>query len=284
MLEEQILMSTKGLGQFLNNIFSQKQNKFGTSSVSRKSAEESFQNTTPLSQFKPVSIHESFADSSLHWQETSSSCFTTEEIGSGRRITKYIGPKEGQVIIPAQIDGIKVTEIGAGAFSGCTGLTNIIIPGTVIEIWYDAFNGCSDLVNITVPDSVIEIGESAFACCTNLASFNIPKYIQTIELSAFICCESLTNITIPGSLSRICMGVFQGCSNLTNVTIQKGVEAIGPGAFEWCINLSNIIIPNSITEIRDDAFMWCSNLTIHTPAGSYAEQYARKNRIPFSAI
>ena len=31
------------------------------------------------------------------------------------------------------------------------------------------------------------------------------------------------------------------------------------------------------------AFYNCPNLTIHAPAGSYAEQYARDNTIPFVA-
>ena len=33
----------------------------------------------------------------------------------------------------------------------------------------------------------------------------------------------------------------------------------------------------------DWAFVDCPNLTIHAPAGSYAEQYAKENHIPFVA-
>lgn len=39
-----------------------------------------------------------------------------------------------------------------------------------------------------------------------------------------------------------------------------------------------------MTEIDKRAFDGCPNLTIHAPAGSYAEQYAKKNNIPFEPI
>ena len=33
--------------------------------------------------------------------------------------------------------------------------------------------------------------------------------------------------------------------------------------------------------ISKNAFKYCKNLTIHAPAGSHAEQYAKKHNIPF---
>ncbi len=35
--------------------------------------------------------------------------------------------------------------------------------------------------------------------------------------------------------------------------------------------------------IGTDAFKDCHKLTIHAPAGSYAEQYAKENNIPYVA-
>ena len=52
--------------------------------------------------------------------------------------------KEAKYIVPAS-----VTSIGNGAFSGCTGLTNISIPNSVTNIGYYAFSGCKN-VKITV--------------------------------------------------------------------------------------------------------------------------------------
>jgi hypothetical protein len=45
----------------------------------------------------------------------------------------------------------------------------------------------------------------------------------------------------------------------------------------------NVSIPGSVTYIGALAFNECPNLTIHAPAGSYAETYAKENNIPFVA-
>jgi len=55
-----------------------------------------------------------------------------------------------------------VTEIGRGAFRGCTGLTSIVIPDSVTKIGEYAFGGCTGLTSIVIPDSVTEIGRDAF--------------------------------------------------------------------------------------------------------------------------
>ena len=45
--------------------------------------------------------------------------------------------------------------------------------------------------------------------------------------------------------------------------------------------MTDICLPASILEIGADAFKDCHKLTIHAPAGSYAETYAKENNIPF---
>ena len=44
-----------------------------------------------------------------------------------------------------------VTEIGQGAFSGCSAMTNIEIPDTVSKIDGSAFSGCSALTSLSLP-------------------------------------------------------------------------------------------------------------------------------------
>ena len=43
-------------------------------------------------------------------------------------------------------------------------------------------------------------------------------------------------------------------------------------------------LPQSVKQIRDYAFAYCPKLTIHAPADSYAEQYAKENNIPFQEL
>jgi hypothetical protein len=45
-----------------------------------------------------------------------------------------------------------------------------------------------------------------------------------------------------------------------------------------------VTIPASVTKIGPYAFQKCAGLTIHAPAGSYAEQYAKKNSVKFEML
>ena len=51
-----------------------------------------------------------------------------------------------------------VTSICASAFSGCTALTKVTLPNTLLEIGNTAFYNCSSLTEITLPDSVKGLG------------------------------------------------------------------------------------------------------------------------------
>ena len=48
-----------------------------------------------------------------------------------------------------------------------------------------------------------------------------------------------------------------------------------------CKRLTDLTIPGSVTEIGRDAFYMCRDLTLTVPEGSYAEQYAKENEIPY---
>ena len=66
--------------------------------------------------------------------------------------------------------------------------------------------------------------------------------------------------------------------NNQDFVIENGVltKYNGPGG--------DVTIPEGVTEIGGSAFDGCKKLTIHAPAGSAAEQYAKKYKIPFKAI
>jgi len=56
-----------------------------------------------------------------------------------------------------------VTSIEDGAFFECTGLTSVVIPGSVTSIGDGAFMECTGLTALVIPDSVITIGPNAFS-------------------------------------------------------------------------------------------------------------------------
>ena len=96
------------------------------------------------------------------------------EVDDGKvTITDYTGAG-GDVIVPAEIDGLPVTAIGDNAFCHCTGLTSITLPEGCTTIGYYAFSGCTGLNSITLPNSLTTISIGAFKRCTGLTSINIP--------------------------------------------------------------------------------------------------------------
>ena len=123
-----------------------------------------------------------------------------------------------------------VTSIGRSAFTGCRGITSIVVAST--NPVYDSRNNCNAIIqtrnniliagckNSIIPDSVTGIGDCAFQGCHSLSSMIIPN--------------SVTNI---GSYA------FQNCSGLSSVTIPDSVTSIGQNAFSYCNRLKSIYLP-----------------------------------------
>ena len=109
-----------------------------------------------------------------------------------------------------------VTEIGEGAFKGCTALASVEIPSSVTEIDNSAFEGCKALSSVVIPESVTAIGKRAFYGCTALASVVIPASVTTIGYQVFYG-TALASVVIPESVTEIGKYAFEGCESLTAV-------------------------------------------------------------------
>ena len=109
-----------------------------------------------------------------------------------------------------------VQEIGDSAFSGCKGLTGILIPEgvTVIENLAFAATGMSD---VTIPNTVQSIGESAFANCRELKSVSIEGSVKTLKQLTFNICYDLQTIYLPESIEKIEQNTFFDCRSLKDV-------------------------------------------------------------------
>ena len=121
--------------------------------------------------------------------------FTYTDNGSDITITGYTG-SDTDIIIPSNIIGKPVVEIGDNAFKNNTTLTSVIIPDSVTIIGSSAFYGCTGLTSITIPNSVTSIGNYAFVYCSSLTSITIPDSVTTIYSQAFQG-SALISINIP---------------------------------------------------------------------------------------
>ena len=129
---------------------------------------------------------------------------------------------------------------------------------------------------------VIGIGEDAFYRRDSLTSVTISEGVTRIDGGAFYWCESLASAIIPDSVTSIGEWAFKECYTLTNVTIGSNVTSIGGFAFFGCESLRDVAIPASVTDIGEYTFAECEELILTVTEGSFAEQYAQENNIPYA--
>ena len=157
-----------------------------------------------------------------------------------------------------------ILRIGGWAFYGCTGLTSVSIPNSVTEIGSEAFSGCVRLTSVTIPNSVIKIGDYAFSGCTRLTSITIPNSITEIHSGAFYGCTGLTSVAFNAekctNMGSVTYPAFSGCTNLTTLTIGEMVTTIPAYAFCELPKISSVVIPNSVTTIGNSAFAGCNEI------------------------
>jgi len=178
--------------------------------------------------------------------------------GTEVRINAYVG-QGGDVVIPDEIDGVPVTQIGESAFENYDGpdITSIVLPKHLKEIAAGALRNRSVRGVVVLPPEMESIGSKAF------------------------CMSDISGVVIQSDCT-LGSQAFSFCDECEFIYIREGSRV----AFPWKIivegqdSLKIVVIPESVTEIHEGAFFDCPYMKIITPSGSYAEEYARANFIP----
>ena len=159
-----------------------------------------------------------------------------EENGSVT-ITGYTGTATSETL-PEAINGLPVTAIGSGAFSG-TKLQSVTLPGSIVSIGNGAF-ARSGLQRIAIQGPA-SIGDQAFLNCTSLTEVSLPAAVS-IGAEAFMGCTALAGVTLPDSLKTLGASAFRNCTALTQAHLGSGLETLGPRSFSGCGNLSGFTV------------------------------------------
>ena len=129
---------------------------------------------------------------------------TYDIIGVQVTITHCNEAVDGDLEIPAEIAGLQVASIGAGAFVNCGRLTSITIPDGVTSIDNWAFHRCSSLTSVSIPNSVTTIGDFAFANCFGLNSITLPQAFHSEAEASRLKLDKLwpNDFSLPDSSSK----------------------------------------------------------------------------------
>ncbi len=232
--------------------------------------------------------------------------YKKSSMGNGLAVTGFTGDKSQTIIFQNRSGNDHVVEIGDDSFAGtdmseailtegisligkrafarCKRLHQAVLPISIREIGDEAFAGCESLKSISLPLMMERIGDQAFAG-TGLRTITYPKSLYWIGEGAFSNCQELDQITVPKNITMISKRMFEGCTGLKKITLHERLERIEDRAFFGCSSLDFVIIPDSVTFIGDGAFD-CTDkqFIIQCSFGSYAEEYARKNRIKYQLV
>lgn len=111
------------------------------------------------------------------------------------------------------------------------------------------------------------------------------KGILSVGRNAFKGCTKLNKVSLSESVLFIGENAFEGCTGLKMVTELKYIANIGKFAFAECKELKQLKIGALRTKFNYPVFYGIGdNLTILCKPGSYAELYAKKQKIKYEII
>lgn len=177
-----------------------------------------------------------------------------------------------------------IISIGKRAFAQCEKCHQVILPDSLREIGEQAFEKCTKLKSIVLPLQLEQIGTEAFKN-SGLRTLSIPKSVYWIGERVLAECMSLETITIPENIECIPNGMFEDCHRLKKVQLSEWLNEIGDRAFWGCSSLELLYIPDSVKKIGQNTFSGTNiQFIIQCSIGSYAEEYARKNKFKYQLV
>jgi len=167
----------------------------------------------------------------------------------------------GNVVIPKEINGVRITRIGDYAFSDSK-IDSIVIPDTIVSIGSYAFLN-NNLKSLSIPTSVLEIGEGAFMN-NKISDLKMPSDIflgnacfnnNLLNTNEAFFYRDISNKEL----------ISYGGKIKGNVVMEDGVEIIGEKAF-YKTGIISISISPSVLEIKKEAFRENNLVDIYLPS------------------
>lgn len=175
--------------------------------------------------------------------------------------------------------------IAESAFLGCTNLTSVTVPSSVVNIGPKAFASTDNLTDIQVesgnPAYLSENGILYNADQTVLLRYPEGKKDRTLTIPANLRCFGFSAVDSNSYLNRIewnavnftdfSYNIFPEWPYVSTLVIGEGVEHI-PAYLcnKFSSSLRSLTIPSTVTSVGQDAFAGCGNFTVYK---NYSLQY-----------
>lgn len=178
--------------------------------------------------------------------------FTTESVGDTIRITGYAGGAD-TVKVPDTINGLRVTSIGNGAFSGNTVLKVLILPSGLNELGSGVLTGCTSLEALETPllgqdaNSAQYLGYLFGSSSFRDNARDVPATLQYLRLC--------------GDAESLAAYALYDCNDLVGVELSDRMTTIGSFALYNCTSLCALSDVERLTAVEEYGLAYCRSLT-----------------------
>ncbi len=185
-------------------------------------------------------------------------------------------------------NGRKNFDDGPSNYKGDVSIPSFIITGEnddftfrVMEIEQNAFYGCSDVTSIDIPFSVIRISDQ-FNGCSGLKKFTVNENNQSYKdvdgilfskddkmLIKYPAKKETAEYVISEEAAIICTGAFMDNEFLRKITIGNFVTAVSDYAFKNCSALEEVELGGNVRIIGNESFKNCPKLALVNAHGMW---------------
>ncbi|MCL2353191.1 MAG: leucine-rich repeat protein, partial [Defluviitaleaceae bacterium] len=186
----------------------------------------------------------------LHFQEIAGG---TEIRITGFELIPGVSPTA--ITIPAEINGLPVTEIGNNAFASTGLVTAVFEAGSQVRSLGNSAFRANPLITMTLPDTVLTIGADVFRANSQMTSITVPAGLHSIGNNVFNESRLVSIDLSHTAITVIPAGAFAQVTTLNEVLLPNGLTTIETNAFNNAFGsqFQSIVIPPSVTTINGNS-------------------------------
>ena len=186
-------------------------------------------------------------------------------------------------------NGRKNFDDGPSSYKGDISIPSFITTGQndeftfrVMEIDQNAFYGCSEVTSIDIPYSVLRIVDGAFKGCSGIKKFTVNENNQSYKdvdgilfskdnkmLIKYPAQKETAEYVISEEVAIICTEAFMDNAFLRKVSVGNFVTAISDNSFKNCTALEEVELGGTVRIIGAESFKNCPKLALVNAHGMW---------------